>query len=98
MIVVLFHDKIIKFQRVEFCLVRPTERTGKQLTHKKYHPEIETTDSKENGVRLFAVVPRDRTRGNEHQLEHRRFLLAVRKRVSTVKVIEHWSSLSRGLH
>lgn len=26
--VVSFHDKIIKFQRVEFSVVRPTDRTG----------------------------------------------------------------------
>ena len=53
---------------------------------------------KEGGVRLFAVVPRDRTRGNGRKLEPRRFLLEIRKRFFTVRVMEHWPCLSRGLH
>lgn len=45
---------------------------------------------KEYRVRLFSVVPCDRTRGGEHKLEHRRFSLCNRKHFCTVHVPEHW--------
>ena len=32
---------------------------------------------KEEGARFFLVVPSDKTKGNGHQLEHRRFLLKI---------------------
>jgi len=35
--------------------------------------------SKEDRVKLFIVVPSERTRGNRHQVKHKKFHLSVRK-------------------
>jgi len=49
----------------------------------------------EAGTRLFAVVPRDRTKGNGHKLKQRKFQLNMRKNFFTLRVKQHWPRLSR---
>ena len=49
----------------------------------------------EDWARLFPVVPSVRSRGNGHKLQHRQFLLKVRKNFFTLRVAEPWHRLTR---
>lgn len=52
---------------------------------------------REDGARLFLVVPPDSTRGNEHKLKHEKANLNMRKTLFCVGVIRFWNKESSRL-
>ena len=53
--------------------------------------------SQRDMVSLFSAISGDRTRGNGHKLQHRKFCTDMQRHFFTVRVMEHWNRLPRGV-
>lgn len=52
---------------------------------------------REDGARVFSEVHSDRTKGNTDMSQQRKFWLAIRKNVFTMRVITYWKTGPEGL-
>ena len=52
-------------------------------------------ESQGDMANLFSVVCGDRSSGNTHNLEHRKFCTIMQRNFFTVRVTEHWNRLPR---
>lgn len=50
---------------------------------------------KEEGARLFSVIPSTRTRDSGHKMGRRRFCVTIRKHFCALQVTEHWYRFPR---
>lgn len=53
------------------------------------------SESKEESTRLSSAVPTDKTRGNGHKLNHKKFCLNKRKHLLIMRVVKHGKRLAR---
>jgi len=52
---------------------------------------------REDGARVFSEVHRDKMKGNADMLQQRKFWLAIRKNIFTMRVIKYWKTGPEGL-
>ena len=65
------------------------------LEKRRLRGDFINTYKQDDGTRLFSLVPNDRTRGDGHKSEHRKFHLNMGKNNCPVRVPEQWHRLPR---